>query len=120
MSVNAIVRIGAWHAIEVQQKAVAAAETALFKVGEFIVADSRKRCPKDSGTLRRSAQASQSSEGGNPVTVVSYDTPYARRQHEDLSLSHRVGGPKFLENAVKDNQGKIEQYVGLEIGKAFR
>lgn len=116
-----VVRIIKWADAEVKATATRAAAAALFKAGEFVVADSRRRCPKDTGELRGSAMsAPASARGGDPIVIVSYNTPYARKQHEDLSLRHRVGGPKYLENAVKENEGKIKQYVGLEIGKAFK
>jgi hypothetical protein len=52
--------------------------------------------PLDEGTLERSGVASV-----DPLALtasVSYDTPYAVRQHEDMTLRHPNGRqPKYLE-----------------------
>jgi len=44
--------------------------------------------------------------------TVSVDTAYAAKQHEDRALKHpRGGGPKFLEDALKQTVGELEGIV---------
>lgn len=119
--ITAVFKITKWGEDAVMAKGKAAVEDALFNIGEMVVRESRNRCPKDTGALRASAHATLANAMGTrqPVVIVSYDTPYARRQHEDTTLRHSIGGPKFLENAVKDNQGEIESRIGTALGKAF-
>jgi hypothetical protein len=50
---------------------------------------------------------------------VSYNTPYALRQHEDMALAHTEGGPKFLENAFNTVTPKITPYVQKQIKAAL-
>jgi hypothetical protein len=47
---------------------------------------------------------------------VSFDAPYAAKQHEDLRLKHpRGGGPKYLEHAVTAVAGKIPGLVAARV-----
>lgn len=72
---------------------------------ENILAESNRLVPLDEGTLERSGRVQI-----DPATmrgVVSYDTPYALRQHEELSWKHAPGRQaKYLETAVNNNQEK--------------
>jgi hypothetical protein len=63
--------------------------------GEHILQLSRQRVPIEEGTLERSGEVS---DDGALTVAVSYDTPYAVRQHEDLTLRHAAGRTaKYLE-----------------------
>lgn len=100
---------------------------ALWLVGKDTIRQARDDVPRDTGTLRRSGHVSvgglpngatiyeqaasgedMSREdgeavealGSDPAVYVSYSTPYAIKQHEDMSLSHIYGGGKWLERAV--------------------
>jgi hypothetical protein len=46
-----------------------------------------------------------------PRIEVGYDTPYARRVHEDLHVFHRVGQAKFLEQPARELEGEIKKVV---------
>lgn len=66
---------------------------------EHILAESNKIIPLDEGTLMRSGTVSldESTLNGS----VSYDSPYAVRQHEELTWRHAPGRQaKYLETAV--------------------
>jgi hypothetical protein len=84
---------------------------------EHIRAVSVDRAPLDTGALRNSATASH-----DPDTLtgaVSYDTPYAARQHEDLTFHHREGGPKFLESALASERELVARLIQAQIRKAL-
>lgn len=66
---------------------------------EHILGESNKKVPIEEGTLERSGTVS--TDPGNFTAAVSYDTPYAVRQHEDMTLRHDSGrSAKYLENAM--------------------
>lgn len=68
-------------------------------VVEFLLTEANKHVPHDEGTLERSGQTGVAEQGSKVVGSVSYDTPYAVRQHEDMSLHHYgKGQSKWLEN----------------------
>lgn len=66
---------------------------------EHILGVSNEKVPIEEDTLQRSGTVS--TDRGNFTAAVSYDTPYAARQHEDMSLRHDNGRTaKYLENAM--------------------
>lgn len=66
---------------------------------EHLLGESNKNVPHEEGTLERSGTVS--TDPANFTAAVSYDTPYAARQHEDMTLRHNKGRTaKFLENAM--------------------
>lgn len=84
---------------QVQAAVQAALMRGLVTAGEHILNVSNSQVPLEEGDLARSGVVSSSSPADLTV-AVSYDTPYAVRQHEDLSLRHDPGrNAKFLSNA---------------------
>lgn len=87
-----------------------ALEKGLVLGAEHVLGESNKRVPHEEGTLENSGSVSY--EGGKLRATISYDTPYAAVQHEDMSLRHKGSGreAKYLENALnaeKDTVGEI-------------
>ena len=84
---------------QVQAAVQAALMRGLVMAGEHILNVSNSQVPHEDGDLERSGVVTQSSPSDKTV-AISYDTPYAVRQHEDLSLRHDAGrNAKFLSNA---------------------
>ena len=83
------------------------AEDGLRYAVEHLLTEANKRVPHDEGTLERSGSASTEGRRG----AVSYDTPYAVRQHEDLDQRHDgKGEAKWLESTMgteADTLGRI-------------
>lgn len=89
-----------------------AAEPAVLAGMEFLREQSNRTVPIEEGTLERSAQASADGQRG----AVSYDTPYARRQHEDTRLRHDQGRrAKWLELTAKEQAAAIGRVVHGEM-----
>lgn len=86
-------------------------------LAQNILGESQKIVPVDTGTLKRSGHISTK---GN-ITTISYNTPYALKQHEDPTLNHPRGGEaKYLERPFNEKVGEYENYVGTEVYKAMR
>ncbi|HHT47375.1 MAG TPA: hypothetical protein GX004_08875 [Firmicutes bacterium] len=134
-----------WRTKEAVKIAEEAGLKALRTGGERIITSAMNNVPIESGTLRRSAtttagglpdmmQVYEAAKEGNEMknafpepigkekaVYVSYNTPYARRQHEEMDYIHPVGGgPKYLENAFNMLKGKIIKMAELQIKKALR
>lgn len=64
--------------------------------------ESQKLVPLDQGPLKNSGTVDQ--EGGYGLrATVSFDTPYAVEQHENMKYSHQRGrSAKYLEKPVND------------------
>ena len=53
--------------------------------------------------------------------MISYDTPYAVRQHEDMSYRHDPGRTaKYLEGPLMAEAQTVAKIVGEHLGKAIR
>jgi hypothetical protein len=80
----------------------AAANRGLAIAAEYVLGESNKVIPIEEYTLGRSGTVSRD-PALNRVAVY-YDTPYAVRQHEDMTLRHDPGRTaKYLENALNDH-----------------
>lgn len=86
---------------------------------EHLLQVSREEVPHEEGTLERSGTPSV-----DPATLtgaVSYDTPYAIKQHEDLTLLHDEGRKaKYLEDPFDAEAQTIQEIVAAEIRRALR
>lgn len=77
--------------------------------GEHVLQLSRQKVPLEEGTLERSGEVS---DDGALTVAVSYDTPYAVRQHEDMTLRHAAGrSAKYLETAMGEGRAEAAQIV---------
>jgi hypothetical protein len=102
-------------------KAIAhtAVQQALLDAAEAILTDSQDEVPHDTGTLERSGTVTDAP--GEGAVYISYNTPYAKRQHEDLNLHHEAGRKaKYLEGPLNKNVSKAIRLVELRVKKALR
>lgn len=68
---------------------------------DHLAAVSKQQVPLDQGPLKNSCYVDVADDGSSGT--VSYDTPYARRQHEELSYQHQRGRKaKYLEDPAND------------------
>ena len=131
------------------QEAVRIAEQAGIKAlrtgAEAILTEAIDEAPIDTGTLRRSgivtvgglpdgAQVYEAAESGSDMkdafpgpegkekaVYISFNTPYARRQHEELGYEHPRGGKaKYLEDPFNRNKEKVIKYADKQIRKALK
>ena len=140
-----MVRRVKWRSRIAEEIALKACMEALMTGGEMIITEATNNVPLESGTLRRSAtvspgrlpnaqqvytaaMAGQTTQfsldkplGKEAVVYVSYNTPYARRMHEDMGYTPKIaGGPKYLENAVNRLRDKIKRRAEQRIKRALR
>lgn len=93
----------------------AAVEKALRQGSEHLLTTSNNTVPIRERTLRDSGRVDVDARAGR--AAISYDTPYAVRQHEDLTLRHDSGRrAKFLESALTSEA----QVVGQIIARGIR
>lgn len=108
-----------WDGANVAEKMVKGAARGLSILGEHVLAISNDRVPLDEATLQRSGVVNV-----DPVTLaanITYDTEYAVRQHEDLTLVHPNGRrAKFLESAWTENAHLAPRIIGEQVRRALR
>ena len=133
-----------WRIKEAVNIAEEAGLKALRTGAEAILTEAIDETPIDTGTLRRSgtvtvgalpdgARVFEAAEAGNEMkdafpgqegkekaVYVSFNTPYARRQHEELGYNHPLGGKaKYLEDPFNRNKNKVLKYADKQVKKAL-
>lgn len=134
-----------WRIKEAVKIAEEAGLKALRTGAEAILTEAIDKAPIDTGTLRRSgtvtvgklpdgAQVYEAAESGSEMknafpgpegkekaVYISFNTPYARRMHEDLGYTpKRGGGPKYLETPFNANKDKVLKMAETKVKKALR
>lgn len=83
---------------------------------EHLLGESNKAAPIEEGTLERSGTVSV--DPAKLQAAISYNTPYAVRQHEEMGYRHDAGrSAKYLENAMNGNVDTIRDIIAAELRK---
>ena len=134
-----------WRIKEAVKIAEEAGLKALRTGAEAILTEAIDEAPVDTGTLRRSGTVTvgklpdgervyEAAESGTEMkdafpdkigqekaVYISFNTPYARRQHEELDYNHPRGGKaKYLEDPFNREKSKVLKYADKQIKKALR
>ena len=113
-----------WYGEIASARAHAGARHGLYLWAEHVLEQATRIVPlaPDGGTLMRSGHAWQPGENGLDQThaAVTYDTPYACRQHEELDWHHAPGRQaKYLEDPLNASQATGDALVGREVKAAL-
>ena len=77
--------------------------------------------PKKGGSGKEHKKAFPEPVGKEKAVYISFNTPYARRQHEELGYEHPRGGKaKYLEDPFNRLKKKVVKMAELRIKKALR
>lgn len=83
---------------------------------EFALQHANRTVPLLNSPLQQSGVASTERTGEHVMGAVSYATPYAVRQHENLTFRHAPGRrAKWLELTFAEQQDKISQLVASQV-----
>jgi hypothetical protein len=86
----------------------------LFIAAEHILGVANEQVPFEEGDLAASGGVSQ--DESTTQTAISYNTDYAVRQHEDMTMKHDSGrNAKFLENAVNSERATASRIIANTI-----
>lgn len=84
---------------------------------EHVLAESRKIVPLDEGPLERSGKVDVDGLEGS----ISYDTVYARRQHEELTWRHLPGRTaKYLERPMNSERAVVLRLMAVGMRRWLR
>jgi hypothetical protein len=107
-----------WRGAEVINSTKRAAANGLEDGAEFILGESNADVPHQEGTLEGSGDTSIDRE--SLEATIFYDTPYAVRQHEDMSLQHPGSRhAQYLELALATNHDAVLNYIAAQIKAAM-
>ncbi len=88
---------------------------------EHVLGEAVKLVPLEEGTLSRSGKTSAQMQGDTAVAAVSFDTPYAIRQHEELGYRHDAGRQaKYLEQPLATEAKTAASIMAEAIRKALQ
>lgn len=91
----------------------AASRLGVERALEHTLAVSKTLVPLEEGTLERSGTVVM---GDGPQGTISYDTVYARRQHEELTWKHAPGRQaKYLEQPMNTESQVMLAIVAAQI-----
>lgn len=92
-----------------------AKRVSLRTAGLHILGVSNEQVPIEEHDLEESGVVSQNDAG---LTAISYDTAYAVKQHEDMSLHHDAGrNAKYLESAMNSEREAVLEILAAGIKK---
>jgi hypothetical protein len=81
--------------------------------------EAQKLTPVNTGDLQGTARSGADEHKNGVAGYVSFDTPYATRQHEEVWYKHPKGGQaKYLETPLKANLSKYVENISRAIKKA--
>ena len=108
-----------WRGDEVIRNVQKARYRGVTEAAEFVLGGSNKRVPHDEGHLQNSGTTHVTNFGRE--AAVSYNTPYAVRQHEATHYNHPNGREaKYLENTIKQDGKQARKHIENAIRQAFR
>lgn len=91
----------------------------LLLAAEHVLGVANDKVPLDEGFLQSTGTASV--DEGDMTGMVSYDGPYAVRQHEELEWRHAPGREaKYLENALNSSQTEVRALIAAQLRRALR
>ncbi|MFJ8992620.1 hypothetical protein ACIRQH_19765 [Streptomyces sp. NPDC102279] len=97
----------------------AGAARGLYLGAEHVLARAQEVVPLDEGPLQHSGTASV--DEASLTAVVSYDTPYAIRQHEEMDYRHAPGRTaKYLEGPLNENAATVQALIAAQVRRALR
>ncbi|MFE0819171.1 hypothetical protein [Streptomyces sp. NPDC058847] len=97
----------------------AAAARGLTLAAEHVLAEAQDVVPLDEGYLQSTGTASV--DDSDLTAAVSFDGPYAVRQHEELDWRHAPGRQaKYLEQPLNANRGPVQRIIAAELRRALR
>ena len=93
---------------------------AVRDVCEALLSDSRDQIPYDQGDLSNSGKVTVEETASGAEGAVSFDTPYAARQHEDTSLRHQDGRKAgYLGDPLRQNSPRYLAFLARGMGDAI-
>lgn len=91
----------------------------LYLGAEHVLGESNKVVPLDERPLQDSGTASV--DPSSLTGMVSYDTPYAVRQHEEMDYRHAPGRTaKYLERPFNAERDAVQALIAAEVRRALR
>ncbi|MER8042589.1 hypothetical protein [Streptomyces sp. NPDC094032] len=97
----------------------AGAVRGLRLASEHVLTEARRIVPIEEATLERSGAATVDER--SMKAAVSFDTPYAVRQHEELTYRHDAGrSAKYLEKPMAEEADTVGEIIAAQVRRSLR
>jgi len=105
-----------WKGLAVEETTLQAAEDGVTVAMEYGLETANRSVPHLTSVLEQSGVASHERDDTTIRGAVSYSTPYAARQHEDLTFRHAPGRrAKWLELTFAEEQDVMSRLLAAEV-----
>lgn len=103
-----------------QEQLAAVLPEAVREACDDLLSVSRDEVPYDQGGLSNSGKVTVAGSGSEVEGAVSYDTPYAARQHEEVGWNHQDGRKaKYLGDPFRENAQRYLDHIARRSGEAL-
>lgn len=112
-----------WYGGELTKEMRKEGKVAMLKLAEAVLEDANKDVPHDEGTLERSGDTSAEESAKGIGAHVSYDTPYAKRLHENPQYNFNEGRKgKWLEDTISKwkSEGRAVSFLRDRYSHLFK
>lgn len=107
-----------WFGQEAKTRTRAGAVDGLRTAAMFALTEANRTVPLDQGPLQRSGDTDV--DPAALEAIVYYNTPYARRQHEEITWKHpKQGRAKWLELTMQEQHERIQRIIATRIQEAL-
>lgn len=107
-----------WRSELVKARSRESAQAGVIRAAEHLRTRAVRQAPVDEGDLRRSASAVNLSGLGTIQAAVTFNRPYAVRQHEELGYRHPKGGKaKYLEDPMNSEAATMLKIISATIAR---
>lgn len=107
-----------WRGELVKARSHESAQAGVIRAAEHLRTQAVRQAPVDEGDLRRSASAVNLSGLGLIQAAVTFNRPYAVRQHEELGYRHPKGGKaKYLEDPMNSEAATMLRIISATIAR---
>lgn len=97
-----------------------AIEREMTDIATDLLAEAKRQTPREKSTLVRSGRKDVRRIGDRIEARISFNTPYAARQHEELSYRHpRGGNAKYLERPLRAMVPEFERRLAAAMRRAI-
>lgn len=105
-----------------ERSVILASREGITLAGELVLEESRRLVPIEEGDLMRSgAVRRQSTAAGKTAVAISFNTPYAARQHEETTWNHKDGRQaKYLEQPLNANGDRVIALIAETCRRAMQ
>ena len=106
-----------WRGDQIRGAVERAAKKGLRQAGEHVLEEANRTIPHQTGHMAGTGRAT---EFPGLMVIVSYDTPYALKQHEDTRLRHAPGRrAKWLERTLDEQRRAVIRFLRKTIKAAL-